>query len=84
MADSLVKLNKCCTKYIKNIWVLLAANTIVFTFNMFIIAFELKLALQLPFMLTWYTTAVGEFVVLAIGIPIIYALNKRLKFGRLI
>lgn len=70
-------------KYIKNIWVLLAANTIVFTFNMFIIAFELKLALQLPFLLTWFTTAVGEFVVLAIGIPIIYALNKRLKFNRL-
>ncbi|MGJ9460564.1 QueT transporter family protein [Oceanobacillus sp. CF4.6] len=71
-------------KYIKNIWVLLVANTIVFTFNMFIIAFELNLALALPFLFTWLTTAIGEFVVLAIGIPIIYALNKRLHFNKLI
>ncbi|MFC4024862.1 QueT transporter family protein [Oceanobacillus longus] len=71
-------------KYIKNIWVLLVANTIVFTFNMFIIAFELNLALALPFLFTWLTTAIGEFVVLAIGIPIIYALNKRLHFDKLI
>ncbi|WP_249871483.1 QueT transporter family protein [Oceanobacillus saliphilus] len=71
-------------RYIKNIWVLLVANTLVFTFNMFIIAFELTLALELPFLFTWFTTAVGEFAVLAIGIPIIYALNKRLQFNKLI
>ncbi|WP_067726638.1 QueT transporter family protein [Oceanobacillus damuensis] len=71
-------------KYIKNIWVLLVANTLVFTFNMFIVAFELNLALELPFLFTWFTTAVGEFAVLAIGIPIIYALNKRLQFNKLI
>ena len=71
-------------KYIKNIWILLIANTLIFTFNMFIIAFELNLALELPFLFTWLTTAVGEFVVLAIGIPIIYALNKRLQFNKLI
>ncbi|MHA6252548.1 QueT transporter family protein [Oceanobacillus sp. CAU 1775] len=70
-------------KYIKNIWILLVANTLVFTFNMFIIAFELNLALGLPFLLTWFTTAVGEFAVLAVGIPLIYALNKRLNFNQL-
>lgn len=71
-------------KYVKNILVLLIANTLVFTFNMFIIAFELNLALELPFLFTWLTTAVGEFAVLAIGIPIIYALNKRINFEKLI
>jgi len=71
-------------KYIKNIWILLIANTLVFTFNMFIIAFELNLALELPFLFTWLTTAAGEFVVLAVGIPIIYALNKRLQFNKLL
>ncbi|WP_010651922.1 QueT transporter family protein [Oceanobacillus massiliensis] len=71
-------------RYIKNIWILLYANTIVFTFNMFIIAFELNLAIGLPFAVTWFTTAIGEFAVLAIGIPIIYALNKRLQFDKLI
>jgi uncharacterized membrane protein len=72
------------SKYVKNTVALLVANTLVFTFNMFIIAFELNLALELPFLFTWLTTAAGEFAVLAIGIPIIYALNKRLRFEKLI
>lgn len=60
-------------------------NTIIFTFNMFIIAFELKLAIvELPFFLTWLTTAIGEFVVMLIGIPIVYYLNKRINFEKLI
>lgn len=70
-------------RYIKNIWALLVANTVVFTFNMFIIAFELNLALEFPFAITWFTTAVGEFIVLAVAIPLIYALNKRLRFDQL-
>ncbi|MFD2043277.1 QueT transporter family protein [Ornithinibacillus salinisoli] len=72
------------SKFVKNIIVLLIANTIVFTFNMFIIAFELNLVLNFPFLLTWLTTAAGEFTVLAIGIPIAYALNKRVQFDKLI
>ena len=72
------------SKYMKNTVALLVANTLVFTFNMFIIAFELNLALELPFLFTWLTTAAGEFAVLAIGIPIIFALNKRLNFNKLI
>ncbi|MFC2947456.1 QueT transporter family protein [Virgibacillus sediminis] len=71
-------------KYIKNIWVLLVLNTLIFTFNMFIIAFELNLALGLPFLFTWLTTAAGEFVVLAVGIPVMYALNQRLHFHKLL
>ncbi len=51
---------------------------------MFIIAIELNLALNLPFLFTWLTVAVGEFVVMAVGIPVISALNKRIHFGRLI
>lgn len=69
---------------IKNKWVLMGINTIVFTFNMYIVAFMLKIALGLPFLLTWLTTAIGEFVVMAVGIPIIYALHKRLNLKRLI
>src|SRR5699024_2361339 len=47
-------------KFITNKWALLAVNTLVFSFNMYIIAFELFLALDLPFLITWLTTAVGE------------------------
>ncbi|SET01973.1 Uncharacterized membrane protein [Oceanobacillus limi] len=72
------------SRYIKNVLILLIANTLVFSFNMFIIAFELNLALEFPFLFTWLTTAAGELAVLAVGIPIMYALNKRLQFDKLI
>ncbi|MBY7144371.1 QueT transporter family protein [Virgibacillus sp. NKC19-3] len=71
-------------RFIKNTWILLIANTLVFSFNMFIIAFELNLALELPFLFTWLTTAAGELIVLAVGIPIMYALNKRVRFDQFI
>jgi uncharacterized membrane protein len=51
---------------------------------MFIIAFELNLAFGLPFLLTWLTTAAGELVVMAVGAPIMYVVNKRVQFNKLI
>ena len=71
-------------KYVKNIIARLVINTFLFTFTMFIIAYELNLALELPFLWTWLTVAAGEFVVLAVGAPIMYQLNKRLNFKNLI
>lgn len=71
-------------KFVKNIALRLVINTFLFTFTMFIIAFELNLALELPFFWTWLTVAAGEFVVLAVGAPIMYQLNKRLNFKDLI
>jgi uncharacterized membrane protein len=71
-------------KYVKNIVARLVINTFLFTFTMFIIAYELNLALELPFLWTWLTVAAGEFVVLAVGAPIMYQLNKRLNFKNLV
>ncbi len=71
-------------KFVKNIWARLIINTFLFTCTMFIIAFELNLALELPFFWTWLTVATGEFVVLAVGAPIMYILNKRLHFKEMI
>lgn len=73
-----------CCRFIKNIWTRMIVNTLVFTFTMFLIALELHLALDFPFMLTWLTTAIGEFVVMGVGIPVMYALNKRVNFDKLI
>ncbi|MFD2759763.1 QueT transporter family protein [Lentibacillus juripiscarius] len=70
-------------KFIKHKLTLLIINTIVFTFNMFIIAFELYLAADLPFLLTWLTTAAGEFGIMALGIPVMYVLNKKLNFNHI-
>ena len=71
-------------KFVQNIWARLIINTFLFTSTMFIIAFELNLALELPFLWTWLTVAAGEFVVLAVGAPIMYMLNKRLNFKNMI
>lgn len=72
------------SRYIKHVRTRMIMNTVVFTFNMFIIAFELKLAYGLPFWFSWLTTAIGEFVVMAVGIPIMEYLNKRIQFSKLI
>ncbi|WP_313893715.1 QueT transporter family protein [Psychrobacillus sp.] len=72
------------SKFIKGHVPRMIFNTLFFTFTMFIIAFELHLALELPFFYTWLTVAAGEFVVLAVGIPLMAALNKRLNFKELI
>lgn len=73
------------SKVIKNIWLLMSINTIVFSFNMFIIAYMIKLVtdLNLSFLFMWSTAAAGELIVMAAGIPIIYAIHKRLKFNEL-
>ncbi len=71
-------------KYVKNVWARLIINTFLFTFTMFIIAFQLNLVLEFPFWETWLFVGLGEFGVLAIGAPIMYFLNKRLNFKNLI
>ena len=71
-------------KFVQNIWARMAINTAVFTFSMCLIAWELNLAFHYPFFFTWLTTAIGEFTVMAIGAPIMYAINKRLHLEDLV
>ena len=71
-------------KFVKNIWARLIINSFLFTATMFIIAIELNIVLGFPFWITWLYCAVGEFIVLAVGAPIIYLLNSRLNFKNLI
>lgn len=71
-------------RFIKGIWARMIVNTVVFTFTMFLIAWELNLAFELPFLFTWLTVAIGEFVVMAVGMPIIYFINKRVHFEKML
>ncbi|EKN69759.1 hypothetical protein BABA_08206 [Neobacillus bataviensis LMG 21833] len=73
-----------CARFIKGIWARMIVNTLVFTFTMFLIALELHLAFDLPFMFTWLTTAIGEFVVMAVGMPVMYVINKRVRFDKMV
>jgi uncharacterized membrane protein len=71
-------------RFIKGIWKRMIVNTIVFTVTMFIIALELNLAFELPFLFTWLTVAAGELVVMAVGMPIMYFVNKRVNFEKMV
>lgn len=71
-------------KFVKNVWARLVINSFLFTFTMFIIGIELNIVYEVPFWFAWLTCAIGEFVVLIIGAPIMHFINKRLKFKDLI
>ena len=71
-------------KFIKGLYQRMFFNTIVFTFTMVLIAWELNIVLEFPFLLTWFFVAAGEFIVMTVGIPIMVALDKRLNFSKLI
>jgi uncharacterized membrane protein len=72
------------SRFVKGMWTRMIVNTLVFTVTMFFIALELHLAFQLPFLFTWLTTAIGEFVVMAVGMPVMYLINKRVHFEKMI
>nr|WP_295972594.1 QueT transporter family protein [uncultured Bacillus sp.] len=71
-------------RFLKGIWARMIFNTLVFTLTMFIIAIELNLAFGLPFLLTWVTTAAGELVVMTIGAPLMYWINRQVSFEKLL
>jgi uncharacterized membrane protein len=74
-------------RFVKNMWARMAINTVVFSFMMFIIAHEIVLIDVLPFSAfvpIWVSLAISEFLVMATGIPVIYLINKRLKFEEII
>lgn len=77
-------------RFIKGILKRMLFNTAVFTVLMIIIAYQIQFFADIPeyngipFLTIYLTLAVGEFVVMAIGIPVIHALNKRLHFEKLI
>lgn len=71
-------------RFTSNIYARMIFNTFIFTVTMFLIAWELNIVLKLPFLLTWLYVAAGEFAVMLIGIPIMQALNKRLRFSKMI
>jgi len=73
-------------QFIKNKIALMFINTVVFSFNMFIIAYMLKVFgdLKDAFMFLWLTLGVSEFATMALSIFIIYFINKRLNLERLV
>ncbi|MBC2308650.1 QueT transporter family protein [Listeria welshimeri] len=72
------------SKYVKGIIPRMIINTILFSITMVFIAWELFLALDYPFLETWLFASASELIVMGIGIPLMYILNKRLNFRKMI
>lgn len=70
-------------KFIKSIVARMIFNTVVFSFMMWLIAWELNIIFALPFGYTWLTVAIGEAIVMLIAIPIMLLINKRVHFKKL-
>ena len=63
-------------KHVKPVWLKLVISTVIDTAMMWVIALELHLYNHLPFWPTYATTALGEFISLAIGAVIIYIISR--------
>ncbi|HLS23104.1 MAG TPA: QueT transporter family protein [Pseudogracilibacillus sp.] len=74
------------SKFIENRVTLMIINSFVFSFNMFIIAYMLKVFVGLDdgFMFLWLTLGISEFITMMVAIIIIYLLAKRIPFEKLV
>src|SRR5690625_3011726 len=72
-------------RYITNKILLMLMNSLVFSFNMFIIAYMLKVFLHLEetFIFLWVTGGISEFITMVIAIPIVLFLIKRINLSKL-
>lgn len=73
-------------RFVKNKITLMAINSVVFSFNMFIIAYMLKVFVGLKdgFLFLWFTLGLSEFLTMGIAIIVVYFLNKQLNFKELV
>lgn len=60
----------------------LILNIVFFTFSMFLIAMMLSITAELPFWATYATTALSEFIILAISAPVMYWMNQTVRFDQ--
>lgn len=72
-------------RFIKNKVTLMLVNSLVFSFNMYIIAYMLKVYFELPgtFLFLWVTSGISEFITMLVAIPIILFLNKQIPLQSL-
>lgn len=73
-------------RFIKHKIALMLINTTVFSFNMFIIAYMLKVFVGLKdgFIILWVSLGVSEFITMALAIIIIYFIHKRINLEKLV
>lgn len=74
------------SKVVKNKTWLMVINAFVFSFNMYIIAFMLKMFMGIEgyFLVIYGALAAGELITMLVLIPLVIAINKALKLEKLI
>ena len=70
------------TKHVSNKWIKMTVNTLLFAIFSFIIAWELKLAFNAPFWLNYGFVAIGEMVVMGIGMPLMKYIDEKIQFSQ--
>lgn len=70
------------TKNMTKIMPKMLVNTLMFAVFSFIIAAELHLAFGMPFWFSYFTVALGEVVVMLVGVPIMKLLNGYIDFNQ--
>ena len=68
------------TKLFKNEVAKYVASTFIGVVLMFPVAIEVSYIYHLPFLITYATIMLGEFIAMSVGSFIMYAINKRVKF----
>ena len=73
-------------QFIRHKVILMLINSFVFSFNMFIIAYMLKIFVGLKdaFLVLWVTSGISEFATMLLATLIIYLVHKRVKLEQLI
>lgn len=69
------------SKFLKNDTQRLVFNALSFGFFSFLIAIELNIVLALPFWFSYGTVALGEVIVMLVGVPIMKGLNSKINFA---
>lgn len=75
-------INVKVTENMKSMKQKMAVSTIICAVSMFTIAAELTFVAGLPFFYSWLTIGVGEFIAMAVGSVIIYAIGKKIDLTK--
>lgn len=75
-------ISRAVTKNIKNLKLKMAITAVIFALSMFTVAGQLYVVFDLPFWMTYLTTAIGELLSMTIGGIIICFVNKRIDLSK--
>lgn len=74
----------CLNHFVKNMNARRIVDTLCIVLATVFVAWELVLVAHVPFFATWVAVAAGQLISQIVGIPLMFALNKRIKLSQAI